>query len=77
MQYPKNYDVVVIGGGHAGTEAALAAARMGAQTLLLTHNIETLGQMNAYLQINPEGYGSHHMLASGQADRIVPLSPGR
>ena len=38
-----HYDVIVIGGGHAGTEAALAAARMGAQTLLLTHNIETLG----------------------------------
>ena len=46
MQYPKQYDVIVIGGGHAGTEAALAAARMGAQTLLLTHNIETLGQMS-------------------------------
>ena len=46
MQYPKHYDVIVIGGGHAGTEAALAAARMGAQTLLLTHNIETLGQMS-------------------------------
>jgi len=46
ITYPKSYDVVVIGGGHAGTEAALAAARMGAQTLLLTHNIETLGQMS-------------------------------
>ena len=41
MHYPKVYDVIVIGGGHAGTEAALAAARMGRQTLLLTHNIET------------------------------------
>ena len=46
MHYPKVYDVIVIGGGHAGTEAALAAARMGRQTLLLTHNIETLGQMS-------------------------------
>ena len=46
MKYPKNYDVVVIGGGHAGTEAALAAARMGVSTLLITHNIETLGQMS-------------------------------
>ncbi len=43
MHYPKVYDVIVIGGGHAGTEAALAAARMGRQTLLLTHNIESFG----------------------------------
>lgn len=44
MRYPITYDVIVIGGGHAGTEAALAAARMGQRTLLLTHNIETIGQ---------------------------------
>ena len=44
MIYPKQFDVIVVGGGHAGTEAALAAARMGAQTLLLTHSLETLGQ---------------------------------
>ena len=46
MFYPQEFDVIVVGGGHAGTEAALAASRMGCKTLLLTHNIETLGQMS-------------------------------
>ena len=46
VAFSEKYDVIVVGGGHAGTEAALAAARMGRKTLLLSHNIETLGQMS-------------------------------
>ncbi|PPE68807.1 tRNA uridine-5-carboxymethylaminomethyl(34) synthesis enzyme MnmG [Caldimonas thermodepolymerans] len=60
MLYPKEFDVIVVGGGHAGTEAALAAARMGCATLLLTHNIETLGQMSCNPSIG--GIGKGHLV---------------
>src|SRR5690606_35766 len=60
MIYPKEFDVIVVGGGHAGTEAALAAARMGCATLLLTHNIETLGQMSCNPSIG--GIGKGHLV---------------
>jgi tRNA uridine 5-carboxymethylaminomethyl modification enzyme len=60
MLYPQEFDVIVVGGGHAGTEAALAAARMGCTTLLLTHNIETLGQMSCNPSIG--GIGKGHLV---------------
>ena len=60
MQFPDQFDVIVIGGGHAGTEAALASARMGVKTLLLTHNIDTLGQMSCNPAIG--GIGKSHLV---------------
>ncbi|MGM8225213.1 tRNA uridine-5-carboxymethylaminomethyl(34) synthesis enzyme MnmG [Cellvibrio sp. ARAG 10.3] len=60
MIFPERFDVIVIGGGHAGTEACLAAARMGSKTLLLTHNIETLGQMSCNPAIG--GIGKSHLV---------------
>ncbi len=60
MDFPEHFDVIVVGGGHAGTEAALAAARRGSKTLLLSHNIETLGQMSCNPAIG--GIGKSHLV---------------
>ncbi|MDQ3214552.1 MAG: FAD-dependent oxidoreductase, partial [Pseudomonadota bacterium] len=60
MRFPEHFDVIVIGGGHAGTEAALASSRMGRSTLLLTHSLETLGQMSCNPSIG--GIGKGHLV---------------
>ena len=60
MGFSEKFDVIIVGGGHAGTEAALAAARMGRKTLLLTHNIETLGQMSCNPSVG--GIGKGHLV---------------
>jgi len=76
VDYPDHFDVIVIGGGHAGTEAALASARIGAKTLLLTHNIETLGQMSCNPAIG--GIGKSHLVKEIDAlDGAMALATDR
>ena len=74
MFYPDPFDVIIIGGGHAGTEAAMAAARMGQQTLLLTHNIDTLGQMSCNPAIGGIGKGHCQRISAGLSQLCEALS---
>ena len=71
MEYEQHFEVIVIGGGHAGTEASLAAARMGCRTLLLTHSVDTLGQMSCNPAIG--GIGKSHLVK--EIDAWVALWP--
>ena len=76
MNFPSEFDVIVVGGGHAGTEAALVAARMGQKTLLLTHNIETLGQMSCNPSIGGKGHLVREVDAMGGAMAIATDEAG-